>query len=65
MLNVNSKTNLMIRKDIEDSAFWYLELAEKGALRLKNCKFSEYLCTDRFLFHVRGERRNEIIIFIF
>ena len=51
MLNVNSKTNLMFRKYIEDSAFWYLELAEKGALRLKNCKFSEYLCTDRFLFH--------------
>jgi hypothetical protein len=52
MLSENSKQNLIVRKEIEDSAYWYLELADNNvALRLKNCKSNEYLCTDRYLFH--------------
>jgi hypothetical protein len=52
MLSENSKQNLIVRKEIEHSAYWYLELADNNvALRLKNCKSNEYLCTDRYLFH--------------
>ena len=41
---------LIVNNIIDECAHWSLELAESG-FRLKNCKFSEYLCTDKDLLH--------------